>query len=490
MSRGYLVKKELEKNSSSLLTNSGALSVFSGDHTGRSPRAKFIVYDDLTQDTVDWSSNQMISKEEWKDIWSHAQSFITVNSDYGKDFYEIIASAGKSTKWETRTKKTFKFVCENPVQKIFISNMFEQEVGAKKKELEGEVLCLPSLTKDPRVILNFSEKRIVISGTKYLGEIKKSVFTYMNYILTDAKILPMHCSVNTDIDGKSPAIFFGLSGTGKTTLSASPNRMLLGDDEHGWVDGVLFNIESGCYAKTIGLTKESEPEIFSAVQNFGSILENVRVKDGQPDFEDVTLTQNGRASYPISHIENHISDGFVELNPKNVIMLTCDATGVLPAVSKLSIDQAKKMFLVGYTSKVAGTEVGVAEPQAVFSPCFGAPFLPRHPNVYANMLSELVKKTGATCWLVNTGWVGGPPGVGKRIDLKSTRKIVDQILNDKLIQSEFEYHEHTGLTIPTKFFEIKRLSPRPEDAWNSIEDYKESAQDLVSKIDEKISLTL
>lgn len=485
MERGSLIKKSLGFNEESVLTDTGVLCVRSGKHTGRSPKGKYIVRDSESEQTVDWSSNQAMSQEEWNSLMGSVRTYIEAHSEYGREFFNIIRTAGKATRWVNRTRKTFGFICENPTQALFIKNMFGECDQLSDDEVEAEVYCLPGLAKEPKVVLNLKEKKIIIAGTKYLGEIKKSVFTYMNYVLTDSNVLPMHCSVNTDENFQNPAIFFGLSGTGKTTLSASPDRVLLGDDEHGWTKGVVFNIESGCYAKTVNLSLESEPEIFKACQKFGTILENVRVKKGSPDFSDISLTANGRASYPINFIENHVPEGFVTSNPKNVIMLTCDATGVLPPVSKLTLDQAKKMFLVGYTSKVAGTEVGVVEPELVFSPCFGGPFLPRKPSVYADMLQVLIKKTNANCWLVNTGWAGGPPGVGNRIELSVTRKIIDAIVNENLASSEWLYHEQTGLTIPDRV-PGTGFSTRPEHNWSSLNDYNESANYLMDKIESKI----
>lgn len=485
MQRGSLIKKSLNFNEESDLTDTGVLCVRSGDHKGRSPNGKYIVRDSETDKTVDWSANQEMSQSSWNALMGSVQTYIEAHSEYGREFFNIKRTAGKATRWVNRTRKTFNFICENPTQALFIKNMFGECDHTAANDIEAEVYCLPGLAKEPKVVLNLKEKKIIIAGTKYLGEIKKSVFTYMNYVLTDSSVLPMHCSVNTDSNFQNPAIFFGLSGTGKTTLSASPDRVLLGDDEHGWTKGVIFNIESGCYAKTINLSPESEPEIFNACQKFGTILENVKIKNGSPDFFDVSLTANGRASYPIHFIEKHVPDGFVTSNPKNVIMLTCDATGVLPPVAKLTISQAKKMFLVGYTSKVAGTEVGVVEPELVFSPCFGAPFLPRNPSVYADMLHSLIDSTNANCWLVNTGWSGGPPGVGNRTDLTVTRKIIDSIVNEKLISSEWLYHEQTGLTIPDRIPGTD-FSTRPEHNWDSLDDYNESASTLMGEIESKI----
>ena len=481
---GNAVTLAVKKHDASL-TNTGALSVFSGEYTGRCPSAKKIVEDDSTRSTVDWSQNQKMSQLEWEELLSRTETYIKAWKEYDKDFYSVKAHAGRPTKWVNRTRKTFKFLCESSVQVQFINNMFDGSDVHDDCPVECEVYCLPSMSKDPIVAINFSEKKIIITGTGYLGEIKKSVFTYMNYVLTDSGILPMHCSVNVDSNHKNPAIFFGLSGTGKTTLSSSSDRVLLGDDEHGWYPGVIFNIESGCYAKTIGLSMETEPEIYVAANKFGSIFENVVIKNGSPDFNDDSITKNGRVSYPLSSFDNYVKPGFVLKDPKNIIMLTCDAFGVLPPVSKLTSEKAREMFLVGYTSKIAGTEAGITEPQAVFSPCFGAPFLPRSPKVYANLLQAYVRDKDIKCWLVNTGWVGGKYGTGKRMNLQSTRDIVKSILSGEIEQSRFYTHEFTDLIVPTSIPNCPEINTFPEKSWQSQSAYKLAATELMQKIAEK-----
>lgn len=479
--KGSIVKSALE-SPGLILTNKGALATFSGEHTGRCPGAKYIVKDNNTEHSVDWEKNQAMSTEDWDSLCKDAESFLRSHVHYGKEFPIVTAAAGKVTKWENRTRKIFKFICEDSVQQLFVENMFEKDLVGGERQIECEVYCLPSLKKEPTVAINFSERKIIICGTRYLGEIKKSVFTYMNYILTDVGVLPMHCSVNVDHNFENPSVFFGLSGTGKTTLSSSKDRTLLGDDEHGWFPGVLFNIESGCYAKTIDLSLESEPEIYSAANKFGSIMENVSVHHGEPDFFDDSITRNGRVSYPISHLENYVESGCVFKDPNNIVMLTCDAFGVLPAISKLTIDQARDMFLVGYTSKVAGTEVGVSEPVATFSSCFGAPFLPRRPEVYADILEGLLRKTGADCWLVNTGWESGPYGVGKRMDLDKTRSIIESIVDGTMAKQSYFRHSHTGFMIPRIVPALTSFNTRPESSWESSTDYRRTAKDLMTRI--------
>lgn len=472
------------KNTS--MTNQGALSVRSGAHTGRCPEAKRIVKDSFTEATVDWSANQAMTPEEWELLWQKAESYMVTWKDYGRDFPTVTAAAGKITKWESRTRKVFNFICENTVQAHFVQNMFE-ECTSKPDQIECEVFCMPSIDENPIVAINFAERKIIITGTSYLGEIKKSVFTYMNYILTDTQILPMHCSVNVDKDLKNPTIFFGLSGTGKTTLSSSPDRYLLGDDEHGWTDNVLFNIESGCYAKTIDLTPDSEPEIYRAVNRFGSIIENVPTTNGDPDFFDTSITKNGRASYPISHLERHVTTGRVFEDPVNIVMLTCDAFGVLPAVSRLTSEEARRMFLTGYTSKVAGTEVGVEEPVATFSACFGAPFLPRPPQVYGDLLKSFLDRKDINCWLVNTGWSGGSFGVGERMKLSDTRAVVNAITNGSLSGVEAKRHEYTGFMIPESIPGLEEFETQPEMSWKKVTDYKRAAKKLMALIEKESS---
>ena len=427
-----------------------------------------------------------MSQEEWDKLLGDAKSYISMWRDHDKDFYSVKANAGRATKWVNRTRKTFRFLCESAVQIQFINNMFDGTSVSGDSDVECDVYCLPSMSKEPIVAINFSEKKIIITGTEYMGEIKKSVFTYMNYVLTEVGILPMHCSVNVDEQHKKPAIFFGLSGTGKTTLSSSSDRVLLGDDEHAWCPGVIFNIESGCYAKTIGLSMETEPEIYKAANKFGSIFENVIINNGEPDFDDDSITKNGRVSYPLSSFGNYVKPGFVLEDPENIIMLTCDAFGVLPPVAKLTKDKAKEMFLVGYTSKVAGTEAGVTEPQTVFSPCFGAPFLPRPPEVYGRLLEKYVEENNVDCWLVNTGWTGGGYGVGDRMPLDQTRSIIQAILSGVLSSCKFYTHDQTGFIIPTSIPGRKDIQTFPEKTWVDKRQYESAAKDLMMAIEAKV----
>jgi len=343
------------------------------------------------------------------------------------------------------------------------------------------IFHFPNLSKEPQVIISFEEKTILISGTHYSGEIKKSIFTVLNYWFPIGwKYLSMHCSVNIDLNRENPAIFFGLSGTGKTTLSSEPGRILIGDDEHGWTSTGLVNFEGGCYAKTIRLSKEDEPDIYHACSQKGTMLENVVIKNGIPDYDDATLSENARASYPTKSLPGADPDGFVNLHPKNIIMLTCDSFGVLPPVARLSSIEAVEQFLLGYTSKVAGTEAGIKEPQATFSPCFGQPFMPLPAYEYAKLLKVLIEEHSVNCWLVNTGWTGGPYGVGSRIPISVTRDIIKHVHSGDLANSRTHLHEYTGLTVPL-LDSIPRKILYPEEGWDDIEEYKYAAYDLISK---------
>ncbi len=458
VSRGTLVEHAVRRQGARL-SESGALLVWSGDIMGRSPNGKFIVMDDVTRGAVDWSNNNSMSSNEWNALLEEFESY--EDNKAGHTYKESVSASS-----DPSLPLNVDIFCELPSHALFAKNMFRKSV---EDTILGRltVKAYPNVRSEPCVAINFSERMVLISGTSYAGEIKKSVFTYLNFVLPSMGILPMHCSINCDREGKNPAVFFGLSGTGKTTLSADPSRLLLGDDEHGWSKDGVFNFEGGCYAKTVGLTPQSEPQIWSACHRFGTILENVAVnKKGHIDFSDDTLTKNGRASYPLDFIGGSMVQGFVPEQPRCVIMLTCDAFGVLPAVSKLSLEEAKKQFLLGYTSKVAGTESGIDEPVATFSPCFGLPFMPRNPNEYANLLVDFLEKTGASCWLVNTGWTGGPPGTGERIALPITRAIVGCIVDGDMDSVPTFYHDQTGFTVPDiGGIDVKLL--RPELAWSN-----------------------
>ena len=455
----------------------GSLVVETGKCTGRSPDAKFIVSDEQTMAKADKKNNQFCSREEYQDFKKGMMQYIHTVECYKQDLYagadenhQIHLTVRTSTAW----------------QALFANNMFVTQRERSDSPAEAwSLYCFPEYSETPRVMINFNLKEVLITGTWYAGEIKKSIFTVLNFILPEKNILPMHCSVNTDLSGGNASVFFGLSGTGKTTLSADSDRLLVGDDEHGWSDEGLFNFEGGCYAKVINLSRDFEPEIWNAVNQEGSILENVRLDNLVPDFNDGSLTENTRGSYPLSHIPNVFDRGVCE-HPENVIFLTCDAFGVLPPVSKLEGDDMVKQFLMGYTAKVAGTEAGITEPIATFSPCFGAPFMPRSPNVYADMLKEKVEQHSVNCWLVNTGWAGGGPNTGKRMPIQVSRSIVRRIISGELARCEFVSHKYTNLLIPTETRdETLNEFVHPENRWKDLNDYKRSVKKLMELWSEK-----
>ncbi len=469
------------KNNQGELTDSGSLAINTGKFTGRSPKDRFIVKDRITEEKVNWGEiNLPFSTENFGKLKKDILEYLD-----GKDLFKRYAYAGALEEYRLKLEVITEYAWSN----LFAYNMF---IRPEKSELENfkkdwTVIDAPGFLADPEVhgtrqenfaVLNFSEKTVLIGGTGYTGEIKKGIFSALNFILpVEHNVLPMHCSANVGKD-EDTAIFFGLSGTGKTTLSADPDRKLIGDDEHGWTpDDRIFNFEGGCYAKVINLDKESEPDIYNAIKK-GSLLENVIIKEGKVDFEDTSITQNTRVSYPIDHI-NNIQKPSVGKNPKNIFFLTADAFGVLPPVSKLTSSQAAYHFISGYTSKIAGTEAGIVDPVPSFSACFGAPFMPLHPTKYAEMLSDKIDKSGANVWLINTGWTGGPYGVGTRIKLKYTRAMVNAILEGKLGSkySYEKYHIHSvfGVAQPRTCPGVpdKVLSPRA--TWNDDQKYYTTA---------------
>ena len=481
-----LIESSLRRQEGTL-SKDGALVCITGKHTGRSPNDKFIVKDSFTRNTIDWGKvNSPITSELFDLLHEKVLSHLSNKDLFVQDCY---AGADLSNRLQVRV------INENAWHNLFARNMFIQPQNEDLPNFKPDftVLHAPSCFADKKihgtnsevfVIVNFSKKLVLIGGTIYAGEIKKSVFSLLNYILPDRDVLPMHCSANISVEGNS-AIFFGLSGTGKTTLSADSSRRLIGDDEHGWGDQGVFNFEGGCYAKVINLSKEAEPEIFSATRRFGTILENVVMNPStrELDLDDGSLTENTRASYPIDFIPNVTKNGFGP-QPKHIIMLTADAFGVLPPISKLSPEQAMYHFLSGYTARVAGTEKGVTEPQAVFSSCFGAPFMPRNPTIYAKLLGDKIKKTGATCWLVNTGWTGGGYGIGQRMPIKYTRAMLNAALNGDLDKVDFKKDENFGLMVPVECPNVPDQILRPDSAWKDKKSYMQSAKD-VAKLFEK-----
>jgi phosphoenolpyruvate carboxykinase (ATP) len=459
----------------------GAIAVDTGEFTGRSPKDRFIVKDAVTKDEVWWSDiNLAFDSDKFDALYNKVADYLSGKEIFVRDSY---ACADEDYKLNIRV------VNEYPWSNMFAYNMFLRPTEAELKGFDPEwtVVNAPGFMADPEVdgtrqhnfaILNFTRKIALIGGTGYTGEIKKGIFSALNFILPVYKnTLPMHCSANVGKEGDT-AIFFGLSGTGKTTLSTDPDRSLIGDDEHGWTEeNSVFNFEGGCYAKVINLSQEQEPEIFAAIKK-GAILENVVMdKKGVIDFADTSITQNTRVSYPIYHIDN-IQQPSIGKNPKNIFFLTADAFGVLPPISKLTPSQAAYHFISGYTAKVAGTEAGVTEPTPSFSACFGAPFMPLHPTKYAEMLSKKMQDTGVNVWLINTGWSGGKYGVGRRMPLKYTRAMISAVLNGDLGSYKYEdYHIHSvfGVAQPRKCPGVPSELLSPKTTWNNDEAYYETA---------------
>ncbi|TVZ55908.1 phosphoenolpyruvate carboxykinase (ATP) [Lutibacter sp. Hel_I_33_5] len=470
----------VEKNQGKV-SSLGAIAVNTGEFTGRSPKDRFIVKDDITKDKVWWSDiNLPFDAEKFDKLYDKVTSYLSEKEIFVRDSY---ACADENYKLNIRV------VNEYPWSNMFAYNMFLRPTDEELKDFSPEwtVINAPGFLADADIdgtrqhnfaILNFTKKIALIGGTGYTGEIKKGIFSALNFILPVFKnTLPMHCSANVGIEGDT-AIFFGLSGTGKTTLSTDPNRSLIGDDEHGWTaENTVFNFEGGCYAKVINLSEEQEPEIYSAIKK-GAILENVVMNEkGDVDFSDISITQNTRVSYPIYHIEN-IQKPSIGKNPKNIFFLTADAFGVLPPISKLTPAQAAYHFISGYTAKVAGTEAGVTEPVPSFSACFGAPFMPLHPTKYAEMLSKKMVESGVNVWLVNTGWSGGQYGVGKRMALKYTRAMITAVLNGDLGDYTYEdYHIHSvfGVAQPRTCPGVPTSVLSPRATWNNDEAYYKTA---------------
>jgi len=464
-----------------VLTSTGALACDTGKFTGRSPKDKFVVEDDKTKNTVWWGDvNNKFSSDAFDKLHQKVKTYLEKQELFIKEAYACA---------NPKYKLNIRVVTETPWQSLFAHNLFLRptETELKSFKVDWTILCAPGFIADPKVdgtragnftIVNFTKKIILIGGSAYTGEIKKGIFTVLNYILPqEKKVLSMHCSANIGVKGDT-AIFFGLSGTGKTTLSADPERKLIGDDEHGWDEESVFNFEGGCYAKCVNLTKEKEPQIFSAIK-FGTLLENVRFTEGTNvvDYENVTVTENTRAAYPIDFIDNSVEPS-VGKAPKNIFFLTADAFGVLPPISKLSIGQAMYHFISGYTAKVAGTEAGVTEPQTTFSACFGKPFLPLHPTKYAELLGEKLKKDGINVWLINTGWTGGSYGTGERIKLKYTRAMITAALSGELNNVGYDEHPIFGLQMPVTCPNVPFEILNPVNTWKIKGDYLNTAMRL------------
>lgn len=466
-----------------LLAQGGPVVVRTDPHTGRSPRDKFIVDDPLVHDDIWWGHvNRPLSQENFKNLFLRLRQYLAGRELFVQD---CMVGAGVSQRLPVR------IITETAWHSLLSQSMYipSEQSAAGSREPSFTMLHIPSFRADPAidgtnsevfVIINLTEKLILIGGTLYGGEIKKSVFTLMNYLLLrERHTLSMHCSATVGTKG-DVAVFFGLSGTGKTTLSADPRRYLIGDDEHGWDDRGVFNLENGCYAKVINLSRELEPEIYSCTARFGTILENVVIDPDSRfiDLDDPSVTENTRAVYPLSCIPNAVSSGAGD-HPKNIFMLTCDAFGVLPPISRLTTVQAMYHFLSGYTARIAGTEDGMEkEPQAVFSPCFGAPFLPLHPSAYAELLEEKIDRHGVSCWLVNTGWNGGGVGTGKRIRIDHTRAMIHAALDGHFDNVPFAREAFFGLHIPAECPGIPAELLNPREAWPEQADYERTARNL------------
>lgn len=467
-----------------MLTNTGALAVDTGEFTGRSPKDKFIVQDDKTRESVWWSNfNIPFDEKKFDQLQQRISAYLTGREVYVRDLYACA---------DPRYRTNVRVVTEYPWSNMFAYNMFIRPTAEELEKItpEWNVICAPGFMAIPDIdgtrqhnfaIINFTKKIAIIGGTGYTGEIKKGIFTVLNYVLPHEKnVLSMHCSANVGADGDT-AVFFGLSGTGKTTLSSDPNRRLIGDDEHGWANDSVFNFEGGCYAKTIDLTREKEPQIYDAIK-FGAILENIGLEDDgvTPDYADKTKTENTRVSYPIDHIDNIMVPSVGGI-PKNIFFLTCDAFGVLPPISKLTKGQAMYQFISGYTAKVAGTEAGITEPTTTFSACFGAPFLPLHPTKYAEMMGHKIDESGAKVWMINTGWSGGSYGEGERIKLRFTRAMITAALEGKLDNVEYVTHEVFGLAMPATCPDVPSEILNPRNTWKEASKYDQKANELAEK---------
>jgi|TARA_B110000444_G_scaffold226707_1_gene231427 phosphoenolpyruvate carboxykinase (ATP) len=482
-----LSPEELSKiavdNGQAKVTSQGAIAINTGEFTGRSPLDRFIVKDDLTKDHVWWGDvNQSFDENKFDFLHKKMLKHLEGKKLFVRDAYACA---------EEKYKMNIRVVNEYSWSNLFAYNMFLRPNDSEIENFKPEwvILNAPKFLAKPEIdgtrkhnfaILNFTKKIILIGGTGYTGEIKKGIFSALNFILPHQKnVLSMHCSANTGQKGDT-AIFFGLSGTGKTTLSADPNRNLIGDDEHGWSDETIFNFEGGCYAKCIDLSEKKEPDIYAAVRE-GALLENISYypETNKVNYEDASITQNTRVSYPINFIKNITKPSFAK-NPKNIFFLTADAFGVLPPVSKLTSGQTMFHFISGYTAKVAGTEEGVTEPQTTFSACFGAPFMPLHPTKYAEMLGEKMKKHDVNVWLINTGWSGGAYGTGERIPLKHTRAMITAILNNQINDVTYVKHEIFGLNMPTSCPDVPSELLNPKNTWENKSDYDLKAKELAN----------
>lgn len=465
-----------------VLNDTGALCVRTGEFTGRSPKDKFIVKDEITADTIDWNNfNIPIDEKYFHQLRKKLLDYLGSKEEiWVRDAYACA---------DPEYRLNIRVINENPWSNLFAYNMFlrPEETELESFEPEWHIIQAPGFTADPLVdgtrqhnfaIISFTHKTILIGGSGYTGEIKKGIFTVLNFLLPHTRnVLSMHCSANMGEAG-DVAVFFGLSGTGKTTLSADPERKLIGDDEHGWDDDSVFNFEGGCYAKTIDLNEHTEPEIYRAIRP-GALVENIHFMPGSHkiDFSSKAITENTRVSYPLHYISNALEPAIGGL-PKNIFFLTCDAYGILPPISKLTPGQAMYQFISGYTAKVAGTEAGVTEPKSTFSTCFGAPFMPLHPGRYAEMLGDKMRKHQVNVWMVNTGWSGGPYGIGKRMKLGYTRAMISAVLKGELEWVEYDAHPVFGMLMPASCPGVPKEILNPRSTWTDKTAYDARSMDL------------
>jgi phosphoenolpyruvate carboxykinase (ATP) len=476
------------------IVHGGPFIVDTGKWTARAAADKFVVQEESTAGKIWWGEyNRPCAPEKFAHLVTRLQAFLQGEELFVQDCY-----AGADPDY----RMPIRIITDRAWHSLFARNMFigvDKQDDYKKHIPEFTVIASPSFKADPRVdgtrsetaiIINFAQRLAIIAGSAYGGEIKKTIFTVLNFLLPLEGVLAMHCSANVG-KGGDVALFFGLSGTGKTTLSADPNRLLIGDDEHGWSDNGVFNFENGCYAKVIRLSPENEPEIYAATRRFGTILENVVYDPAtrKVDLDDDALTENTRASYPLEFIDNTVPEKMARSHPKNVVFLTCDASGVLPPIARLNAEQAQYHFISGYTSKIAGTEIGLGiEPQITFSACFGGPFMVHHPFEYAKLLKEKMAKYGANCWLVNTGWVGGRFGVGKRISIRHTRNLLNAALDGKLDKVKYRKDKLFGFEVPTQCPDVPADVLEPSESWGSKDEYWKKYDALAARYIENFKL--
>ena len=476
------------------IAHQGPVLVNTGKHTARAATDKFVVQEETTADKIWWGDyNRPFSPEKFNAVWSRVQAFAQDEEFFVQDCY-----AGADPEYRLKVR----IITEKAWHSLFARNMFitihDQDV-LKHFVPDFTVIAVPGFKVDPKIdgtrsstgiVINFPERMAIIANSLYGGEIKKTVFTVLNFLLTFEDVLPMHCSANVG-DAGDVAIFFGLSGTGKTTLSADPKRRLLGDDEHGWSSTGVFNFEGGCYAKVIRLSAEHEPQIHDCTRKFGTILENVVFDPAtrRIDLDDDIITENTRASYPLEFIPNTVPERMVNSHPRNIIFLTCDASGVMPPIARLTPEQAQYHFISGYTSKIAGTEIGLGiEPQITFSACFGGPFMVRHPFEYSKMLKQRMLRHHTQCWLVNTGWVGGRFGVGKRISIRHTRNLLNAALEGKLDKVQYRKDQLFGFEVPLACPDVPEDVLEPSNAWGDKDDYWKKYDALAARFIENFKL--